>query len=697
MASVIDSYTGGDNVDLSPLQGYDQAQVFTATESYSCTAIAIKLYKDGSPGDITVELWNTAGGEPNAVIVTGTIAEADIPEATDWAIATLTEAVLVESGTQYAVVRREPDASAGNRTWVRGDNGHGYAGGGYFYKTYAGTSWTDDSASYDFLFKTYGNPPIPDDKIYSRTLVTMANNELWHGTSVTTMAEFTDANGDINTGNPLEAVEAYQKLFIVNKTNLKVYDRVNTKLTTADAGANPCTKGMTLTDGTSAASMIVDYVDAVTDDAAMTVYGKRTTTATFANTHTVTGTNANGDAVSFVLNANEDAPPHWYDWTVFGNDTDTYGTMPTSSSMIALWRGRIVTNDDNNPHAWYMTKVDDPFKIKYDYTNDGHYSAVIYTTGKVGTMGDILTALIAYKDDLLIFGGANSIHVIIGDPMDDGQLVQITDDTGIWGSKAWCFDDKNNLYFFGNDGLYKMTVGETVGYPENISKRQLPNLVKDWDLDKDTHRVTVSFDPIEQGILVYKTTLEGGANEGYFYSLVTGGFFPESLPNSCGIYSSYFYPATDETYKKFLIGGADGYIREFDRSTKNDTTTSSTSAINSYYAVLKQMGEDEFSKGMLRKLSGIVAGGAAAGDFSDTDSITWNIYNGNDAETVLEDIIDEAASFSTGTWSTTGKQVNSRVRMRGIWAGLKLSNPNASETWAIEKTFGDIEPKKGKI
>jgi len=535
----------------------------------------------------------------------------------------------------------------------------------------------------------------PTDKTYSKKLISIAGNQVWYESAVDTMSELTAANGAVECILPLEAIEAYQKLFIVNGTNKKVIDAVNTKINTADAGANPCTFGMTLTGGTSGAQMIVDYVDGVTDNAAANVYGYRTTTATFSSGETVTGTNSAGNAVSFVTSAAETAPtpPHWYNWTVFGNDTTNYGTMPSSSSLIALYRGRIVFNDDLRPQAWYMTKVGNPFKIKYDYANDGDLSGLSFANNLVGVLGDILTALIAYKDDLLIFGCANSIWLLVGDPLASGQLAQITDTTGIWGSRAWCIDDKRNLYFFGNDGVYRMPISETTSPPENISKTQLPELVKDWDLDKSLHRVKLSFDPVNYGILVTKTTLADGTCEGYWYDLTAKGWFPESYPPSCGIFSSYFYPAIDETYRKFLVGCNDGYIREFDWSTKNDATTSSTTAINSYLSIIKPLTNDDSKEGLLQSMNVVLAGGASSGAFADTDALSYALYKGNDAETVLEDIIDDTATafaFQSGTWTGTGEKDRIRPRMKGTYMGLKLYNSTASQTFAIEKLFCDI-------
>lgn len=533
------------------------------------------------------------------------------------------------------------------------------------------------------------SPISISEQIYKRNLIAIGNQEVWYGLANENMVELAAANGDFSTKNPLTATEAFQQIFIANKSNAKVIDFINTKLNTSDAGAVACTRGLVLTGGTSGAIMRVDYVDAVTDDAAMNVYGKRTSVATFTSGETVTG----AGSVSFVTSAAETAPPHWYDWTVFGGSS-AYGTMLTKPTLVCLYRGRLVISGDSQyPQAWQMTKVGDPWKFLYDFSGDGDTSAVAYSNNRVGVIGDIVTALIPYKDDLLIFGCANSLWLLVGDPVSGGTLAEITANTGIWGARSWCMDNNKNLYFLGVDGIYKMPVAETSNPPVNISKIKLPNLIADLDLDQRLHRVVLSFDPVENGILISKTALDGGANNNYFYSLLTDGFFPEIYPDSCGIYSSYYYPATDETYKKFLVGGTDGYIREFDGATKNDATTASTSAISSYLTIIQKLGEEENRKGMLREFRSIMAGGASGGDFGDSDGVTWELHKGEDAETVLEAIKDGDTAFASGTWSTTGKQNKSRPRLKASWVGIKLYNSTASETWALEKLFGDIVPK----
>jgi len=755
MAALKDYYnddtTGGwDGGGLSIYSTTWEAQTFTASTTYSCGRVRVKLYKDSDVtsghGNCTVGIYATdVSNKPTgSALVSASLLAYDFTATTSgtWYSFDFSTPLSIVSGTIYAIVVSFPGGNVNTPVKWKTEGDGTYAGGERFTSSNSGGSWTDPG-SWDNSFETY-LIGVVDEKFYSSNLVAISKDEVWYESTAETMSEFSDANGVLDADNPLMAVEAYQKLFIVNKTNLKIADFGNTKLTTTDIKPTDKViplKGDRITGGTSTAEMIVDYIDA--SDGSCNVYGFRTTTATFQNDETVTGTNDNGD-ISFTTSAAEIAPPHWYDWTVYSGDATTYGTMPTSSSLIALYRGRIVINDDHRPQAWYMFKVDDPWKVKYDYDNDGDLSAVVYANNLVGQFGDINTAFIAYKDDLFIFGGEHSIWILVGDPLGSGQLAQVSGKTGIWGSRAWCMDEQGNLYFFGENGIYKMPVSSSYSPPENISEMALPNLISDLALDKENHRVVLGYDPVRKGISICKTSLTDGDNTNYFFSLITNGFYPEEYPDSCGVFSAYHYPATNSAYRKFLIGCNDGYIREFDNSTTNDATTSSTAAIDSYFAVVKPLADNEDMEGKLIWMNGITAGGGTGGDFSDTDGVSYSLYSGDDAETTLEKMKAEtdwttatvyvvgdlviynsveyicitahtsnadgppneepdtnttdwlATQFATGTWTGTGKQTKNRVRMRGGWYGLKLKNDTASETWAINSIYINKE-KAGKL
>jgi len=336
MATQKENYTTGDD-SFRSCYGANVfiGQTFTTTSAYRIGSVKLKLYRVGNPGTLTLSIQGTSADLPDdSDLVSGTYSGNTLTDDSggEWAEFTFSSGYELTDATKYAIVLKAASGDASNYVAWRADNSSpSYSGGVYVYTTSGAGNW-QAGAAFDMMFDNYTFlVSSVDDKVYSKKLVAIGNNEVWHESSSGTMEELSAANGDIDCSTPLNATEAFQKIFIVNGTNLKVADFVNTKISTADAGANPCTHGMELT-GTGGGKMIVDYASGVTDDAAALVYGYTTTTQAILSTDTMTGTNGDGDAVSFVIDApvaEASTTPHWYDWTPFGNDTTTYGEMPS--------------------------------------------------------------------------------------------------------------------------------------------------------------------------------------------------------------------------------------------------------------------------------------------------------------------------------------------------------------------------------
>jgi hypothetical protein len=428
--------------------------------------------------------------------------------------------------------------------------------------------------------------------------------------------------------------------------------------------------------------MIVDF----TNTAKTKTYGY-VTSGTFNTSNSVTGS---GSGSAFTPSATDTgAPggnePHWYDWTVYPGNT---GAMPAKAYLGCLYRGRcVLSGNPNYPHQWYMSRVADPWD--WAYTANDALSPVAGGQGRAGELGDVIRALIPYQDEYLLFGCANSIHALRGDAADNGSLTPLNETVGIFGSHSWCFDGGMNLYFTSKNGIHKIPYG--FGPVQTLSQFVLPNLVEDTALDPSVHRVTMGYDREREGILTSITTITSGANVCYWYDLKTEGFYPESYPDVCGAYSMYFYTSNDDTTRKLLIGSADGFVRNFDGSTKNDTTTNSTSAIDSYMTLPIVETEKDDVDVRLNSLVVTTAGGASGGSASDTDGVDVEVYRGEDPETVLEAIEDGDTPHSSTTITGSGKANRIRARARGKALGIRLRNNTASETWAVERVSANIK------
>jgi hypothetical protein len=528
------------------------------------------------------------------------------------------------------------------------------------------------------------------DKISYKRLATAGNNEFWYediNVAAGTMVELAAANGDIDTSDQLTMASVFQKVFIANGANLKVADFINTKLTVTALTTAP-TRGSTVTQATSNATMIVDFVNTAKTE----IYGY-TTSGTFTTTagHTLSGGGMDPETRVPSAVAEAATTPHWYNWTVYPGGAS--GAMPEKAYLITVYRGRVtLSGNPQYPNQWFMSKVADPFD--WLYGADDPMSAVAGNNADAGQCPDIVRSLISFHDDYLIFGCASTIWILRGDPVAGGSLDNLSDTTGIFGSDSWCFDDARNLYFWGSGGIYKVE-DVAAGEISNLTEMVLPDLINDEAADPTTHRITMGYDKKRHGIVVCVTVLATGVNSNYFYSFKTKGFYPESYPNECGPYSIFYYDANDTTYADLLVGCKDGYIRKFDNSAKDDDVGGSDDAISSYVTYpITPLSNVEDQDGKLTELVFDLSGGAAGGDAGDTDGVSYEL--GSDAETVLEDIIDGATAFTSGTLSGTGRQNKIRPRMRGAYAGLKLYNSTASETWAINRVLYGTQ-KAGRV
>lgn len=675
------------------------AQCFTPATSHTVKAVRVKIFRGASTtGTIKVSIRATTASAPSGDdLVSGTLDAATGITHTaapgGWYSFDLGAGVALTASTMYAVVMEVADLTGTALAWREGANL--YTGGGASYSKVGAGAW-GANGTYDFLFEEWGEATSASDgpKLeidYSKQLVAIGSNSVWYESSAGTMAELTAARDDISTAILLKAVEAFGKIFIANGSNLKVADFINTKIATADVGSHPPDRGTILTGGSSTAKMVVDYITSTTADAACTIYGFRTTVATFSSGETVTGTDDDANSISFATSAAETAPPHWYSWTVYGADS-TFGVMPTEASLCCLYRGRVVlAGHSDYPHQWYMSKVADPWN--WVYASADPLTAVSGQSADAGKIGDIINALIPYGDDFLIFGCANSIYLLDGDAAAGGSIDQISDSTGIFGADSWCKDSEGNLYFWGSGGLYKMMGGRSK--PQNISQGNIPKWVDDWAADANLHKIVLSYDPFRNGIIISKNTIADGTNLNYWFDLKLEAFFPETYPEECAIFSSLLYDSDASATRGLIVGCYDGYLRGFIDTAKDDDIGATDEAISSYVVLpMVRLGIQENAdvEGKLTSLTIELAGGASGGAYGDTDGVSYEYHIGDDAETVMEDIKDGATAFASGTLSGTGRQSRIRTRARGRWLGIKLYNSTTAETWAVNLISGEIKP-----
>jgi hypothetical protein len=504
------------------------------------------------------------------------------------------------------------------------------------------------------------------------------------------LVELSAASGEIDTTDQLNMFELYQKVFVVNGSNLKVIDFLNKKIVDANGFTNKPAKGdlvyQDATDSADDATILVDYIDSANN----TLYGY-VVAGTLETGRTINTEPAGAGNVILPSPDSVTANPHWYAWTPYDNDTDTYGSMPSKAYLGCNYRGRaVLAGHPAYPYQWYMSRQGNPWDWNYA-TNDAQ-SPVAGNSADAGEIGDIVRALIPFKDQYLIFGCANSLWYLRGDPAISGAIDSLDRTTGVFGANSWCFSP-DSLFFWGTGGIYECKLGEGgPSRPVLLTGFSLPNIIKDEAVDPSTHRIIMGYDRKRVGIVISITTLADGTNSNYWYDLRTEGFFPESYPEECAAYSMVYYDANDNDYADLLLGGRDGYILKFSDTAKNDDIGVSDEAISSNCVLpITKLSEQEDKEGKVTSMTIVTAGGASSGVFGDTDGVSYERHAGDDAETVLENIVDGDTAFDSGTLTGTGRKNRIRDRIRGMFLGLKLYNNTASQSWAIDEVQVDVK------
>lgn len=506
-----------------------------------------------------------------------------------------------------------------------------------------------------------------------------------------TMIELVAARDDIDTTDTLHIFEAYEKVLVINGANLKIADFANTKLTITALTTAP-SRDSIVTQATSNATMKVDFVNTAKTE----IYG-RTISGTFVTTGGYTLSGGGMDPATRVPSAVDEATdtPHWYDYTVYPGGT--FGVMPTKAYLGCLYYGSVfLAGDPTAPQQWYMARQANMFD--YNYISLDAQSPVTGGNADAGKVGDIIRALIPYRDEYLVFGCADSIYYLVGNPAAGGVLDELDITVGVFGAKSWCFDGEANLYFWGTNGIYKTRIPQT---PENISGPALPKLVKDEGIDPTTHRITMEYDRLRKGILITITVLATGVNSNYFYNLSTNGFFPETYPDECGAYSLFHYNANDSALRDLLVGCKDGYIRHFDDSATDDDIGGSDTAIDSnvvFGPVL--LGESkEGREGVISAVTGVTTGGKTGGTILDSSNVAYKAWAGLSSDEVVEKAAANTNPNIAGTFSAPGRNRGARRKhsARGIYGAVRLSNSTAGETWGLEHLLidGAIAGKAG--
>lgn len=336
---------------------------------------------------------------------------------------------------------------------------------------------------------------------------------------------------------------------------------------------------------------------------------------------------------------------------------DQQGNTPR---LICAWRGRIVLSGLlYDPQNWFMSAVGDPTNFDYAPLDLTPTQAIAGNNSPLGIVGDVITALIPYSDDVLIFGGDSTIYILQGDPMAGGQIDLVTKSIGMAWGQAWCQDPYGTIYFVSNRcGIYSFVPGQQ---PVRISQ-PVEQLIADIDTGLTTIRLL--WNDRFQGLHVFLTPTRAPAPTRHlFWEMRSGSWWQDQFadPN--------FDPLCCATFdgnlpgdRVALIGSWDGYVRSVSTTALDDDGLPIDSAV-----VLGPINAKTLDDFLLKDLQAVL--GESSGQ------VGYAVHVGSTAEIALSN-----APVATGTWGA-GRNLDTHIRRAGhaVYVRLTASNP-----WALE-------------
>lgn len=346
----------------------------------------------------------------------------------------------------------------------------------------------------------------------------------------------------------------------------------------------------------------------------------------------------------------------------------TSGTLPEDNSgnratLIETWRDRIVMagllGDAQN---WFMSAVGDSLDWEYAPTSTSATMAVAGNNSPAGKIGDIITAIIPYSDDVLIFGGDHTIHRMSGDPADGGTRELISDTVGVAWGRAWCKSPEGILYFFGSrGGVYRLDPAG--GVPNRLTAGTIDERLADINMADNIVRLT--WDDREIGVLIRITPIDGSATTHYFWDVRNEAWWVDVYDNNDhNPLCTLLYDGDDPDDRSVLEYGQDGYIRKRDIDAGSDDGTTIRSEV--WCGPFRDM--------MIAEMRPTLATTSA--------NLTWTIHTADTLEDALE-----TQPAATGTFlGGKGRSVWPRRHIRSGYVRLK-----GTGQWAMDRIEANVE------
>jgi hypothetical protein len=348
------------------------------------------------------------------------------------------------------------------------------------------------------------------------------------------------------------------------------------------------------------------------------------------------------------------------------------------------WRGRTgVAGLVDDPENWFLSAVGNPFDWNYagqvvvpgQLPSTTSTQAVAGENAPQGVIGDVVTGVLPYTDDVCIFFGDHTIWLMQGDPMMGGQISLVSNAIGgAWGVPA-CMDPYGNVYFFSNKtGIYSLVPGNQ---PVRISQGIEQILA---NIDTGSNSIRMIWNDRFQGLHVFVTPLAAAsATTHFFWEQRVNAWWEDQFanPNHSPLVCCTLDGNTPGD-RVPLIGSWDGYVRAISPTATTDDGTAIASSV-----LLGPLNTEQLDEMMLTELQGVFG--------ESSSSINYAVFIGTTAEAAYNNYLAGNAVLSGVCQS--GRNLTQMIRRaaHAVYISVSSSNPWAMEEFRLRvATMGKI-------
>lgn len=247
------------------------------------------------------------------------------------------------------------------------------------------------------------------------------------------------------------------------------------------------------------------------------------------------------------------------------------GGIPQRNKLIEVYGGRIVlAGDPDDPTEWYMSAIGDPGDFDFYPPVPEASSAVRGSLSRAELAPDIITGLIPYSDDILIFGMDSCIYVLRGNPNDGGVFDRVSQEVGMAFGRAWAIDDHDNVFFMGRKGgVYLMQPGS--GRPQRITRDRIDRRFQDFDFED--YYIRAFYNRREEGIhwFAFPFAAGGTSIKHWFHDTKNDAWWEDEFGKTAVQPTAALIIDGDEpTDRVMILGCEDGRLRLWDEDAATD-------------------------------------------------------------------------------------------------------------------------------